>query len=314
MTPSAFEKLAAAQAPKPGKLTLDHVAHFVPQMDTAAVALEKLGFTLTPFSAQSHRLEPGGPLLPAGTGNRCIMLKRGYIECLAPIDDTPVANQLRAAIERYVGVHSIIFGTGAADRDHARLAREGFSPLEAIALQRQLVAQDGEHTARFTVVRVPPGTMPEGRIQYCQHHTPQFVWQPQWVQHANRATALTAVILCMDDPAEAAARYGRFTGLKAIGEGDRWHIDTARGRLLFKSPAVIRRVFNVEPATLPWITGYALASNNMDVTRKLIAATDFAHGSLDSERFYVVPPAGVGGIIVFEPAKSAGLEFSAGNS
>jgi len=131
------------------------------------------------------------------------------------------------------------------------------------------------------------------------------------VQHANRATALTAVILCMDDPAEAAARYGRFTGLKAIGDGDRWHIDTARGRVLFKSPAVIRRVFNVEPATLPWIMGYALASNNMEVTRKLIAATGFAHGALDAERFYVVPPAGVGGIVVFEPAKSAGLEFGA---
>jgi hypothetical protein len=239
------------------------------------------------------------------------MLKRGYLECLAPTGDTPVANQLRTAIQRYVGVHSIIFGTGAADADHARLAREGFSPLEPIALQRQLMTQDGEHTARFTVVRVAPGTMPEGRIQYCQHHTPEFVWQPQWVQHANRATALTAVILCMDDPAEAAARYGRFTGLKAIGEGDRWHIDTARGRVLFKSPAVIRRVFNVEPATLPWIMGYALASNNMEVTRKLIAATGFAHGALDAERFYVVPPGGVGGIIVFEPTKSAGLEFGA---
>ena len=73
-------KIAAAQAPRPGNLSLDHVAHFVPDMENAAPALEKLGFTLTPFSAQSHRLEPGGPLTPAGTGNRCIMFKRGYIE------------------------------------------------------------------------------------------------------------------------------------------------------------------------------------------------------------------------------------------
>ena len=157
MTPSAFAKLAAAQAPKPGKLTLDHIAHFVPDLDNASPALEKLGFTLTPFSAQSHRLEPGGPLLPAGTGNRCIMLKRGYLECLAPTGDTTVANQLRTAIQRYVGVHSIIFGTGAAEADHARLAREGFSPLEPIALQRQLMTPHGEDTARFTVVRIAPG-------------------------------------------------------------------------------------------------------------------------------------------------------------
>ena len=311
MTPSAIAKLAAAQAPKAGKLTLDHVAHFVPHMDNAEPALEKLGFTLTPFSAQSHRLEPGGPLMPAGTGNRCVMFKRGYIECLTPTGDTQVADQLRAAIKRYVGVHLIAFGTSAPDADHARLAHEHFAPLEPVALQRQIGTPHGEDTARFTVVRVPPGTMAEGRIQYCQHHTPELVWQPQWVKHANRATALTAVILCMEDPAEAAARYSRYTGLKAIGEGDRWHIDTARGRLLFKSPAVIRRVFNVEPVTLPWIVGYALASNNMEVTRKHIAALDFAHGALDAERFYVVPPASVGGIIVFEPAKGAGLEFGA---
>jgi hypothetical protein len=311
VTPSAIAKIAAAQTPKPGKLTLDHVAHFVPHMDNAAPALAKLGFTLTPFSAQSHRLEPGGPLVAAGTGNHCVMFKRGYIECLTPTGDTTIANQLRAAIKRYTGVHLIAFGTSAPEADHARLANEQFAPLDPVALQRQIGTPHGEDTARFTVVRVAPEQMPEGRVQYCQHHTPELVWQPQWLKHANRATALTAVIICAEDPAATAARYARFTGLKAIGEDDRWHIDTARGRLLFKSPAIVRRVFNAEPAALPWIVGYALASNNMEVTRRHIADSGFAHGALDAERYYVVPPASVGGIIVFEPAKSPGLEFGA---
>ena len=309
-TPSSAAKMAAAQAPKPGKLSIDHLAHFVPDIESAAPALEKLGFTLTPFSAQSHRLEPGGPLVPAGTGNRCVMFKHGYIECLTPTGDSQVANQLRSAIKRYVGIHLIAFGTADPDADHARLVQEHFAPLPPVALQRQIGTAHGEDTARFTVVRVPPDAMAEGRVQYCQHHTPELVWQPQWVKHANHATALTAVMLCVEDPAAAAARYSRFTGLKAIGEADRWHIDTARGRLLFKSPGVITRVFTVEPATLPWITGYALASDNMEATRKFIAATGFAHGALDGERFYVVPPSSVGGIIVFEPAKSAALEFA----
>jgi hypothetical protein len=310
-TPSAAAKIAAAQAPKPGKLSIDHVAHFVPDIEHAAPALEKLGFTLTPFSAQSHRLEPGGPLVPAGTGNRCVMFKRGYVECLTPTADSPVANQLRNAIRRYVGVHLIAFGTSDPDADHARLAHEQFAPLPPVALQRQIGTAHGQDTARFTVVRVPPDAMAEGRIQYCQHHTPELVWQPQWLKHANRAAALTAVIVCAENPGETAARYGRFTGLKPIGENDRWHIDTARGRVLFKSSGVIRHVFNVEPATLPWIMGYALASDNMEATRKLIAGSGYAYGALDGERFYVVPPAGVGGIIVFEPAKSPPLEFSA---
>jgi hypothetical protein len=308
-TQTSAAKIAAAQVPQPGRIILDHVAYFVPHIDTAGPALEKLGFTLTPFSAQSHRLEPGGPLVSAGTGNRCVMLKRGYLEFLTPAGDTPVATQLRAAIQRYVGVHSVIFGTAAPDLDHARLVEQGFSPLSPVALQRQLGTPHGDETARFSVVRVPPGTMPEGRIQFCQHHTPQFVWQPQWLAHANRATAVTAVILCVENPQDTAARYARFTGLAAAGAGDNWHLDTARGRLLFSTSAMIKRTFNVDPPALPWITGYVLASGNMGTTRKAVAASGFPHGDLDHHRHYVVPPSSVGGVIVFEAAKSPALDF-----
>ena len=122
---------AASQVPAPGELVLDHVAHFVPHVDARAAALEKLGFTLTPFSAQSHRLEPGGPLVPAGTGNRCMMLQHGYLEFLTPTGDTPIANQLRTAIKRYAGAHLVAFGTAAPEADHARLAKSGFAPLDA---------------------------------------------------------------------------------------------------------------------------------------------------------------------------------------
>src|SRR5438046_3020890 len=105
------QDIAAAQVPPPGALTLDHVAHFVPDSAGASDALERLGFTLTPFSAQSHRLQSDGPLVPAGTGNRCVMFERGYLEFLTPTGDTPLADQLRAAIARYIGIHLIAFGT-----------------------------------------------------------------------------------------------------------------------------------------------------------------------------------------------------------
>ena len=107
--------------------------------------------------------------MPAGTGNRCVMLRAGYIEFLTPVADTPLAAQLRTAIARYVGVHLIAFGTSDPQSDHARLRHGGFSPLEPVALQRQIETPQGTDTARFTVVRVPPGTMAEGRIQFTQY-------------------------------------------------------------------------------------------------------------------------------------------------
>lgn len=307
--PHANDPIARAQIPPAGRINLDHVAHFVPNLDDATTALEQLGFTPTPFTPQMHRLEPGGPLTPAGTGNRCVMLKRGYLEFLTPTADTPLATQLRTAIERYVGVHVIAFGTATPDQDHARLTEQGFAPLPPVALQRQIGTPAGEDTARFTVVRVPPAAMPEGRIQYCAHQTPHLVWQARWTAHANHATALTAVVLCVADPDEAAARYARFTGLAVARRGDAWHIDTTRGRLLFCPPALMTRVLGVEPPVLPWIAGYALASADIGATHAHIERAGFFTHSLGGRRFSIALPPSLGSLIIFESEGSAALEL-----
>ena len=176
------EKIAAAQPPCAGKLNLDHVAHFVPDIDAASAAFEALGYTLTPFSAQMQRNE-AGELVSAGAGNRCIMLERGYLECLTPTGDTVIGRQLSEAIARYTGLHLIAFGSGDAAADYTRLGAQQFAPLPTVDLQRSIATVDGEGTARFSVVRVPPGTMAEGRIQFCQQHTPELLWQARWTRH-----------------------------------------------------------------------------------------------------------------------------------
>ena len=297
--------VAQEQTPAPGELTLDHVAYFVPHIDAASEALEQLGFLLTPFSVQSHRLEPGGPVVPAGTGNRCVMLERGYIEVLTPIGETSVATQLRAAIKRYSGLHSLIFGTNAPDADHERLARAGFAPLPPIALQREIATERDIGTARFTVVRTPPGTMPEGRIQFCQQHTPELLWQERWVAHPNRAIALTGAIVCVDDPGEVAQRYTRFTGLLAQGTGPgTWRITTARGSLLFVDEATLARGFAVTPPSRPWIAGCTIASGDIAATASHLRGSGVRVEDAGGRRLLARVPAHLGGFMVFEPGNS----------
>lgn len=295
---------ADSQVPRPGTLNVDHIAHFVPHVDSASRALERLGFTLTPYSAQSHRLEPGGPLVSAGTGNRCVMLEDGYLEFLTPTGATLVANQLRAAIQRYTGVHLIAFGTATPDIEHARLAKAGFQPLAPVALERSIETTTGPGTARFTVVRVPPGTMAEGRIQYCHHHTPALLWQARWLVHANRAAGLRAVLLCVEDPQQAAQRYARYTGLLPHVSGGTWRLDTARGCLLFMDPPRCESRFGRAPPTLPWIAGYVVASGNLPESRACFRSAGVAMHPLDDERFVVALPPELGGLIVFEPFKA----------
>ena len=285
-------------------ITLDHVAHFVPDKDAASAALTRLGFTLTPFSVQSHRTREGGPVVPAGTGNRLAMFERGYIEFLTPISETPNAAQLRAAMQRYIGVHLIAFGTDAPHLDHARLAQAAFEPLEPIALQRPISTETGDDTARFTVVRVPPGMMAEGRIQYCQHHTPELVWQKRWLAHANGAMALASVVVCVEDPAEAVQRYARFTGLAPITAGAARRIETGRGTLVFAERGAVERRLGVRAPALPWIAGYALDCVSVAAARDAAVSAGAVARDLADGRLAVPLPGALGGVILFQAPES----------
>lgn len=298
--------------PPPPSLTVDHVAHFVPDINGAGAALEQLGFTLTPFSAQSVRPEGGGAPVPAGTGNRCVMLQQGYLEFLAPTHDTSNANQLRTAISRYTGIHLIAFGSNDGNADHARLAHEGFKPLPPIALQREIGTVSGfgagTGTARFTVVRVPPGTMAEGRIQYCQHHTPELVWQRRWVDHRNGITGLAGVIVCVADPEEAAQRYMRFAGVAARRAEHSWHLDMARGYLLFVTPQKVNERLGVTAPALPWIAGTVLETNNFAVTERTLRDAGADMRALGGGCVLIELPPVLGGIVIMQREGVDGLK------
>lgn len=306
---STTQPASSLQVPEPGTINLDHVAHFVPDVDRAAAALTHLGFTLTPFSPHSHRLTPEGPLVSAGTGNQCVMFERGFIEVLTPTGETPLADQLRAAISRYVGVHLIAFGTAAAERDHARLAQEGFEPLPPVALERPIGTESGQDTARFIVVRVPPGTMAEGRVQYCQQRTPHLLWQQRWLGHSNGAAALTGVLLCVADPGETAQRYARYTGFAPRARGNAWHIETTRGSLTFVNAVTLRATLGLDAPTLPWIAGYRLAAHDMAETRAFFESRGISLRALGDKAVVALPDA-LGGIMIFEDGHSGELDLS----
>jgi hypothetical protein len=236
--------VAERQKPPPGDLFLDHVAHFVPDLGAAGRLLESLGFVPTPESA--HRAQGA----PAGTSNRCLMFEDGYIEILAPTLQTPNAARVRAHMARYDGVHLACFGTPDARFEHTRLAAQGFEPEPLVDLQRTV---EGGETVRFSVVYVPPGRMPEGRVQYVQQLTPEVIWKERFVAHANGVTGLASVYVVADDPADAAARWSRFSGLLPRREGDLVCLQAARGRVL------IGKSFFGNTPRAPALAGYGLA-------------------------------------------------------
>jgi hypothetical protein len=230
------------QLPGPGEVFLDHTAFFVPAMDAAAEALERCGFRLTPFTIQTNR--EGEATVPSGTGNRCAMLRNGYLEVLTATSDTPLSAQLRERIADHPGLHLAAFTSADAGAEHSRLGKAGFPTLPLVDMRRPV----GDDFARFTIARIAHGTMPEGRAQFLTHHSEPMVWLPDMLDHPNGAEALTALWVTADDPAEPAARYARFTGRTARQSGDVTTIALDRGALNFASPAHLREAFGITPA------------------------------------------------------------------
>jgi hypothetical protein len=234
--------VADRQRPKPGELFVDHVSHFVVDLDAAARAFEELGMKVTPTSVQTTAEGP------VGASNRCVMLEEGYIELLSPTHDTPSAGRLRTLMRRYTGVHLVCFGTPDAEDERRRLEAHGFEP-QLVEFERKV--EGG--VARFRAVRVPPETMPEGRIQYVEQMAPQHVWLPGFVNGAR----LDAVYVVAADPKEAAARWGRFAGLIPAREEDVVRLRATRGSIVIGTRVAIARILGDAPPA-PGIAGYSL--------------------------------------------------------
>src|SRR3546814_8007820 len=105
------------------------------------------------------------------------MLREGYREFLTAVSQSELALQFRAATARHVGLHLVALSVGDWQAAQARLASEGFQPNDPVHLARPVEDEVGKlREARFTVLRVPPEAMPEGRIQLLrsEEHTSEL--------------------------------------------------------------------------------------------------------------------------------------------
>jgi hypothetical protein len=283
----------AAQLPNPGEVFLDHTAFFVPAIDAAANALERCGFRLTPFTVQTNR--EGGATVPSGTGNRCAMFKNGYLELLTATSDTPLSAQLRERIADHAGLHLAAFTSADAAAEHRRLAEAGFPTLPLVDMRRPV----GDDFARFTIARIAHSTMPEGRAQFLTHHTENLVWLPDMLDHPNGATALSALWIAADDPAEPAVRYARFTGRPARDEGAVTTIALDRGALNFATPAYLANALGiVSTGSLPCLVAASIAVTNVAELEALLAASSVAYRRA-SAGIAVTLPAALGDALLF---------------
>ena len=279
---------------------LDHVAVVSPHPDSLFAAYEAMGFQLTPISRHSGSVNPGEKPVPFGNGNRCAMLKRGYLEFLAIFDPTMPCGPFPALVERYEGLHIVAFGCEDPDAVERRWRETGVPVDGVFALERELETQEGTRLARFTLLRPPADHTPEMRFNAIRHETPDYLWQPHLMDHPNRAVSLDAVTVAVADPDEAAARYGRILGIEPTRADQVRRIDLRQGRLdLVAADDIGAAVPGAVAPTLPFVAAFTLSSEDLGASAACLEenAVPFVK---EGGRVIVPADAGCGAICVFE--------------
>jgi hypothetical protein len=259
------------QLPTGDQIFLDHIAHFVPEVEAARAALARAGFSTTPVSIQVNPDPAGGPARLTGTGNSTVMLSQGYLEVLFKTADTPIAGELETAMSRYRGVHLAALAVADAAASHRRIAAQGFRVRPLVRMQRPVDDDGREGTAAFTLARVEPGEMAEGRIQILTHHTERLVWQPRWLVHPNGARALRRLIIVVADIVEAADRFGRFTGRAAKPRRASAAIELDRGSIELVTVDRFREMLpQIAIPSLPFMGAYEIAVESLAKLRRVV--------------------------------------------
>jgi hypothetical protein len=183
--------------------TLDHVVVNVRDgMDAAEALYRRLGFTLT--SRGFHTL---------GSVNHLAMFGTDYLELLG----TGVRQDARAELlTTPLGLNSLVFGTNDAVATAAALAEAGVVTEPPRDFSRPVALAEGTRDAVFRTVNLPPGSVPAGRLYFCEHRTRDLVWRDEWRHHANGAVGIAGVMIGALRPEPFASLFGRMFGEDAL--------------------------------------------------------------------------------------------------
>jgi len=180
---------------------LDHaVINVADQLDAASALFRRLGFQLT--ERGHHSL---------GSSNHLAVFGENYLELLGY---EPGKAARRADLwQAPLGLSGLVWNSSEADSEYQHLQRQDLDGDPPASFHRPVTLPDGEVTeARFRTVRLRPSLIPNGRSFFCQHLTPEAVWQPAWQAHPNGVRNISEFVIVAQDPALSAQVYSHLFG------------------------------------------------------------------------------------------------------
>jgi hypothetical protein len=203
---------------------LDHTVINVQfDMDRAQGLFADLGFNLTERGFHS-----------LGSMNHLMIFTTDYLELIGlPLG---MENPRADVAEAPLGINGLVFKTSDVDETFAHLKSLDMDGDPPKAFTRPVQLPDGAADASFRTVAVQSGIFPGGRVYYCEHHTPELIWRPEWQSHANGAQAMPEFVVASTDHEREAENFARLLHSDVAGAGDSLGVAYNGGQISVMTP------------------------------------------------------------------------------
>ena len=186
---------------------IDHAIVGVHKLEAARRQWAKLGFTITPRGRHKGW----------GTANYCIMFETDYVELLGIVDPAGFTNKLDRFLKIREGLMGLAFSTETAEAVSVALEAASIDYKGPADLSRLLELPEGEVEPAFKLVYLN-GATPGVSSFVCQHLTPDLVWRPEWIRHANGVTGIDSMTVVVRNTSTPRAGWRTFLGKDAVTE------------------------------------------------------------------------------------------------
>jgi len=216
---------------------IDHaVINVDGQLDQAYTLFRRMGFQL---SSRGHH--------SMGSSNHLAIFGENYLELLGFEADSD--SDKRGLWQVPPGLAGLVWKTTDARFVYTWLQQRELEGESPTVFSRPVTLPDGSHKeAKFCITRLKASSMDYGFSFFCQHFTPEAVWQDVWRQHPNGVQNLTGFVIMAEDPRAAISLFARLFNTAPMPEpnGRGWFIQASAARL-----RVISRQQAIEEFHLP---------------------------------------------------------------
>jgi catechol 2,3-dioxygenase-like lactoylglutathione lyase family enzyme len=223
---------------------IDHVMIAVRDLADAHRKLSRLGFTLSPRGEHSR----------LATANHTAMFSAGnYLELLTLRAPQPANRAFALPPGLHEGATALALRTSDPKSLRDALRAEGFETAEPIEFSRAV----DDDLARFTTVALSPRPDLGLTVFACCHHTPELVWRPALLSHANGAMGLRRIGFVSAAHEIQAAAYGRLLGAPPVHTA--WGFSLSVGSVTLEFRQALAPAAQKPPPPIATL-GFAVAS------------------------------------------------------